>query len=155
MRHVVHLFPTFRVLATKFTGDGKFIVSGSADMNLRVWKTNASEILGPVRTHIRRFVTVFFQTTRAEKETQAYRGKLKEKFGHMPEIQRIARHRHLPSYIRNQTQQRLIATTAETRKQKRRVANNPRLNKETPLKSSMIKSVEVEPEAKRLSHGEI
>ena len=38
-----------RVITVAWSLDDKYIISGSDEMNLRVWKANASEKLGVVR----------------------------------------------------------------------------------------------------------
>ena len=37
-----------RIFCVKFTPDSKFVLTGSDDTNIRVWKANASETLGVV-----------------------------------------------------------------------------------------------------------
>lgn len=133
-RDVYHGKRMQMVLATKFSGDGKFIISGSADMNIRVWKSQASEVLGPV--------------SRNERAALDYREKLKSKFAQMPEIKKIAQHRHVPRYIKNQTQQRVIISQAESNREANRQKYNPNQAKMKPLKERMIQTVEVEPEKK-------
>lgn len=55
----VHLIPFYRevyhtkrmqhVICVKWTSDSKYIMCGSDEMNIRLWKANASEKLGVVR----------------------------------------------------------------------------------------------------------
>lgn len=40
------------VICVKWTADSKYIMSGSDEMNIRLWKANASEKLGVVRDPI-------------------------------------------------------------------------------------------------------
>lgn len=65
--------------------DSRFILTGSEDTNLRIWKSNAS---APIGTLLPR-----------EKEKIAYNDKLKKKYKFNREIKRILRHRHLPKFI--------------------------------------------------------
>lgn len=37
-----------RIFAVKFSGDSKYVLTGSDDTNIRIWKANASEQLGIV-----------------------------------------------------------------------------------------------------------
>jgi WD repeat and SOF domain-containing protein 1 len=37
------------VFAVRFSGDGVYVFSGSEDMNVRIWKAEASAQIGPVR----------------------------------------------------------------------------------------------------------
>ena len=65
-----------RVFTVKFTGDAKYVVSGSDDTNVRLWKANASEKLG--------------RELPQERAANDYRNTLKKRFAHMPEIRRIS-----------------------------------------------------------------
>lgn len=99
-----------RVFAVKFSGDATYVFSGSDDMNVRVWKANASEQLGTLLPR--------------EKHKQAYNKALVERYKHMPEIKRILRHRHLPTSIYKAAKTRRTIIDAESRKQKRRVQHS-------------------------------
>lgn len=74
-----------RVFCVRFSGDGSYVFSGSDDMNVRVWKADASEQLGV--------------TLPREKHKAAYNKALVNRYKHMPEIKRIVRHRHVPAAI--------------------------------------------------------
>lgn len=65
--------------------DNRYIVSGSEDTNIRLWKANASD---PLKTLLPR-----------EKQSLAYSAKLKNKYKHSKEIGRILRHKHLPRIL--------------------------------------------------------
>lgn len=47
-RDVYHTKRMQRLTSVKWTLDNKYILSGSDEMNIRVWKARASEKLGPV-----------------------------------------------------------------------------------------------------------
>ena len=49
---VYHTKRMQRVIAVKWSLDNKFILSGSEEMNLRVWKANSSAKLGVVRNFV-------------------------------------------------------------------------------------------------------
>lgn len=66
-----------RVSSTIFTNDARFVVSGSDDGNLRVWKANASEKLGVVNAR--------------ERAAIEYRGKLVERWKMDKEVGKVAR----------------------------------------------------------------
>jgi DDB1- and CUL4-associated factor 13 len=66
--------------------DAKYVLSGSDDGNIRLWRANASERSGIL--------------TSRERQKLQYNEHLKEQFKHMPEIKRIARHRHVPKPIK-------------------------------------------------------
>ena len=47
-RDVYHTKRMHRVQTVQWSGDNKYILSGSDEMNLRLWKANAAEKLGIV-----------------------------------------------------------------------------------------------------------
>ncbi|KAK4461110.1 WD40-repeat-containing domain protein [Cladorrhinum samala] len=85
-RDMYHTKRMQRVFRAQWTMDAKYIVTGSDDGNVRLWRANASERSG----------------VKSAKQRQAleYNKALKERYGHMPEIRRIDRHRHLPKVIK-------------------------------------------------------
>lgn len=82
--------------------DNKYIYSGSDEMNIRLWKSNASEKLGTVRPR--------------ERAKLQYQEALKEKFAAHPQIKRIAKHRHVPKGVLNATKKHRIIRDKEVRK---------------------------------------
>lgn len=48
-REVYHTKRMQHVITVKWTSDNKYILCGSDEMNIRLWKANASEKLGVVR----------------------------------------------------------------------------------------------------------
>ena len=76
-----------------YSMDSRYIVTGSEDTNVRIWKSHASDSIGPLLPR--------------EKEKLLYNEKLKKKYKYNGEIKRILRHRHLPKFIlkRKQTKQ--------------------------------------------------
>jgi DDB1- and CUL4-associated factor 13 len=109
-REVYHTKRMQRVMAVKWSLDNKYIVSGSDEMNLRLWKAKASEKLGLLRPR--------------EKEQQDYNDKLKEKFKFFPEIKRIKRHRHLPKAIYNAHKEKRIMKSSKQRKEANKRAHS-------------------------------
>ncbi|KKA27114.1 hypothetical protein TD95_005198 [Thielaviopsis punctulata] len=85
-RDVYHTKRMQRVLSAEWTPDSKFLLSGSDDGNIRLWRANASKREG-------------VQNTR-QRQALEYNQSLIEKYGHMPEIRRIQRHRHVPHVIK-------------------------------------------------------
>lgn len=75
----------YRVNSVLYSMDSKFILSGSEDTNLRIWKSNASD---PLKTLLPR-----------EKEKLAYYDKLKKKYKYNKDVKRILRHKHLPKFL--------------------------------------------------------
>lgn len=106
-REIYHTKRMQRVFSVNYTLDNKFIVSGSDDSNLRLWKANASEQLGQL-------------TTREESATR-YRQALLNRYKHMPEVSRIYKSRKVPKVIKKQTAQATIMKASADRKQANRV----------------------------------
>ena len=77
---VYHTKRMQRVLATAFTADARFVLSGSDDGNVRVWKANASEKLGIV--------------TARERSAIEYRNALKGRWKMDAEIGKVQRYAH-------------------------------------------------------------
>eukprot|EP00249_Psilotum_nudum_P018715 c26930_g1_i2 orf=2-484(+) len=109
-REVYHTKRMQRVFCVKFSGDATYVISGSDDTNVRLWKANASEQLGVLLPR--------------EKHKHAYMNAVKERYKHLPEIARIDRHRHLPKPVYKATKLRCIMYDAEKRREKRRRAHS-------------------------------
>jgi WD40 repeat protein len=77
-REVYHTKRMQKIFAVKFSMDGKFVLSGSDDGNVRLWKANAAEKLGVL--------------TVREKNTLKYNDALHERYQHMPQVHRITRY---------------------------------------------------------------
>ncbi|VDP09087.1 unnamed protein product [Soboliphyme baturini] len=86
-REVYHTKRMQRVRCVLWSSDDRYILSGSDEMNIRLWKARASEKLGPL--HIR------------EKRAFEYAEKLKDKYRYHPEVNRILRHRQVPKHVYN------------------------------------------------------
>lgn len=89
-RDVYHTKRMQRLFVTRFSTDSKYIFSGSDDGNIRIWRTKANERSGP--------------KSAKKRSKEEYDEKLKERYANMPEIRRIARHRHLPLGIKKSTE---------------------------------------------------
>lgn len=90
--------------------DSKYILSGSEDTNVRLWKSHASDAMKPLLPR--------------EKEKLAYYDKLKKKFKHATEVKRILRHRHLPKYVVKKKKVKQIQKVSKHRKMENVRANN-------------------------------
>ena len=66
-----------RVFSTLYTLDSKFVMSGSDDGNLRLWKSRASDKLGILSTR--------------ELAKRQYRDTLREKWGNVGEVSKLER----------------------------------------------------------------
>ena len=129
-RDVYHTKRMQRVFSVAFSIDGSYVISGSDDMNVRVWKANASEQTGVLLPR--------------ERKRAAYYNALIERYKHMPEVKRIARHRHVPKSIYKAAKLRITMTDAERRKQKNRDAHSkPDQIKRIPArKKKIVKEME-------------
>ena len=65
-RDVYHTKRMSNVLSVLWSMDNKFILSGSNEMNIRVWKAKAAEKLGPVRI-IQLLITTYFSWHRVKR----------------------------------------------------------------------------------------
>jgi WD repeat and SOF domain-containing protein 1 len=107
-RDIYHTKRMQRVMTVLYTQDDKFVVTGSDDSNLRLWKARASEPVG-------------LQLTPREEAAMQYRAALIRKYQHLPEVKHIYRSRKVPKLIKKQTAQAVIVKEAEYRKQANRV----------------------------------
>jgi WD repeat and SOF domain-containing protein 1 len=69
-----------------FTPDNKYVLSGSDDGNIRLWRAEASSRSG-------------IKSARQRQKLE-YDDALKARYAHMPEIRRIRRHRHIPKAVK-------------------------------------------------------
>ncbi|XP_031383600.1 DDB1- and CUL4-associated factor 13 [Punica granatum] len=129
-REIYHTKRMQRVFCVKFSCDASYIISGSDDTNLRLWKAKASEQLGVVLPR--------------EKRKHEYHEAVKNRYKHLPEVKRIVRYRHLPKLIYKAGIQRRIMIDAAKRKEERRKAHSARGTVVTkPLRTRrIIKEVE-------------
>ena len=111
-RDIYHTKRMQRIFTVQYSLDTKFIVSGSDDSNLRIWKSKSNEQLG--------------QLTSREEASQQYRNSLIQRYQHVPQIRTIVKSRKIPKVIQNQTRQFQIMKESQQRKQSNRVKyNNP------------------------------
>uniref|UniRef100_A0A0P4W640 Sof1-like protein domain-containing protein n=1 Tax=Scylla olivacea TaxID=85551 RepID=A0A0P4W640_SCYOL len=106
-RDVYHTKRMFKVSCVLWSGDNKFILSGSSDHNVRLWKSKSNEKMGIMRAR--------------ERSAINYAEELKRKYGHFPAIRRIARHRHLPKHIYNAKNEQQIMRESRARKDANRL----------------------------------
>ena len=103
-----------RLFCVKYSMDANFILSGSDDGNIRLWKAKSSKRLGIMSPK--------------EINSLNYADKLKEKFKNMPEIKRISKHRHVPKMITSIGKTKRIMQDSQKRKEsnKRMHTKNPK-----------------------------
>ena len=109
-REIYHLKRMQRVFTVNYSADDRYIVSGSEDSNLRLWKARASEKIG--------------QSTAREERAVQYRQALVRKFQHMPEVRRIHKARRVPNLIKKQTATALLQKESSQKKHDNRVKHS-------------------------------
>ena len=109
-RDIYHTKRMQRVFTVQYTLDNKYVVSGSDDTNLRLWKARASEQLG--------------QLTSREESAQQYRQALIRKYQHLPQVKQIHKSRKIPKVIKKQTQQAILQKESAERKQANRIKHS-------------------------------
>ena len=109
-REVYHTKRMQHLFCSLYSMDSRYVMSGSDDGNIRLWKANASEKLG--------------QLAPREKAKVQYNEALTKRFGHMKEIRRIARHRHVPIAIKKAGELKSTMEQSQKRKQDRRRENS-------------------------------
>jgi DDB1- and CUL4-associated factor 13 len=106
-RDIYHTKRMQRIWTVQYSADHQFIVSGSDDSNLRLWKAVANANLG--------------QATTREESAQQYRQALIRRYQHVPAVRTIVKSRKIPKAIRNQTEQARIQKESAQKKQAQRV----------------------------------
>eukprot|EP00808_Paulinella_micropora_P000403 g24884.t1 len=117
---VYHTQRMQRVFSVKWSSDTKYVMSGSDDHNVRVWKANASERTTLVMPRQRR--------------QENYQEKLKQRFAHVPELKRIATHHRVPSAVLKARQLKHTMRKSRVRK-----AQNVRRHSKNPEKPKSAK----------------
>ncbi|KAF8452552.1 WD40 repeat-like protein [Boletus edulis BED1] len=103
---VYHTKRMQRVSSSIFTADARFVVSGSDDGNVRIWKVKASDKLGII--------------TARERVAIEYRESLKERWKHDQEVGKISRTRHLPKPVYQAAKLKRTMLEAQRVKEERR-----------------------------------
>ncbi|KAI0342518.1 WD40 repeat-like protein [Trametopsis cervina] len=103
---VYHTKRMQRITSTIFTADARFVLSGSDDGNLRMWKAKASEKLGIIDTR--------------ERAAMEYRDSLKERWKFDPQVGKISRTRHVPKPVHKAAQLKRTMLDARRVKEERR-----------------------------------
>ena len=99
-----------KVYSVMYSMDDKYVLSGSDDTNIRVWKAVANDSIKILN--------------KREEDAKNYRKKLIEKYQYMPEIKRIKNQKHLPKYIINKKKELKIRKDAKKRKFKNKELNS-------------------------------
>ncbi|KAJ7083728.1 WD40 repeat-like protein [Mycena belliarum] len=103
---VYHTKRMQRVSSALFTSDARFVLSGSDDGNVRIWKAKASERLGIV--------------TARERAAIEYRDSLKDRWKMDAEVGRVVRSRHIPRPVYQASKLKVTMLEAQRVKEERR-----------------------------------
>lgn len=117
-----------RLFSVQFSMDSNYLLSGSDDGSIRIWKSKASAKLGV--------------TNPRQEAALNYANSLKERFKSMPEIKRIASHRLLPKHIKSAS--RITQIQRESSKQKdenRRKHSKPGTVPEANIRKDIVVAV--------------
>lgn len=115
-RDTYHTKRMRRVHSCKFSEDGMYILSGSDDHGIRVWKSNST---APIRN-----------TRKSEERRMQYNDALIDRYKNIKQVRSIANHVHVPKIVRS-TQNRLKEhREAVTRKEKRTQRYGKKLKEE-------------------------
>lgn len=129
-RDIYHAKRMQRVFTVHYTLDHKYIISGSDDTNVRLWKAHASEQIG--------------QRTAREEAAVQYRQALVKKYQHLPEVKRISKSRKIPKVIKKQTAVAQIQKDSADRKHANRLKHSKpgTVQFESERKKTVVKEIE-------------
>ena len=95
-----------RCFSALFSPDSKYILSGSDDGNIRLWRSVSSSRSAPKSAR--------------QRQSLEYGDALRKRYGHMPEIRRIERHRHVPKVVKKAGEIKREEITGVKRREERR-----------------------------------
>ncbi|KAI9725144.1 MAG: rRNA-processing protein sof1 [Chrysothrix sp. TS-e1954] len=135
-RDIYHTKRQQRVWAVDWSPDNAYVLAGSDDGNIRLWRANAASRQG-MKTARQRQALEYQGMGRTlmilPATTLTFTDALKKRYAHMPEIKRIARHRHVPAVFKKageikREELAAIRRREENRRkhEKKTVGKNPR-----------------------------
>ena len=101
-REVYHTKRMQRIFCVQWSSDATYILSGSDETNIRLWKSEASKKIGKLRPR--------------EKIALNYAAKLRHRYRFHPKVRRIARHRHLPKMVYRAMKEKQIILASRKKK---------------------------------------
>lgn len=124
-RDVYHTKRMQRVTSVLWSADNNYVLCGSDEMDIRIWKSNSSQKLGIVSNFFVCILKAFMchpclsalrQKSYREEANLRYQEKLKEKYSSHPEVRRIGRKRHVPKHVLEATKERRAQMESRKRK---------------------------------------
>ena len=109
-REVYHTKRMQRLTCVAWSKDNRYILSGSDEMNIRLWKAKAWEKLGLMKDR--------------QKAALEYNEKLKEKYSAHPKIKKIVKKRHVPKHVLNAEREHKIIKESKKKKEANRRAHS-------------------------------
>ena len=109
-REMYHSKRMQHVFSVAYSSDATFVLSGSDDTNIRIWKSNASKSLG-------------IAAGREERKLK-YLDTVKKRYQHLPEIKRIINDKHVPKRIKKANEIQHIQHASERRKLSNRIEHS-------------------------------
>jgi DDB1- and CUL4-associated factor 13 len=107
--HCYHTKRMQKISSVCWSIEGGYILSGSDETNIRIWKNDPSRKIGPVG--------------KREERVQNYRKKLVEKYKFSRKVKNLKK-AHLPKYLINEKHKRQIMSESKHRKMLNMEANN-------------------------------
>lgn len=127
-REVYHTSRMQRVFCVTFNGDSTYVLSGSDETNIRLWKSRAAEKLGPTNPRQRRQLK--------------YNEKLRQQYQHHPEVKRILKHRHVPKLVYKEAKLKRIQLDSQKHKEEnRRLHSKPGAVPKVPERQKHVVTV--------------
>eukprot|EP00116_Pleurobrachia_bachei_P001438 sb/3461700/ len=105
-KEVYHTKRMQRVFCTHYSADSKFILTGSDETNIRLWKSLAWGQMGPVSAR--------------ERAAFDYNKKLIDRYSEHPQVKRIKRHRNLPKMVKSISKEHMNIRSAAKKKEDNR-----------------------------------
>ena len=142
------LFILFRVSSSIYSGDARFVLTGSGDGNVRIWKAKASDKLGVINAR--------------ERAAMEYRESLKERWKVDSEVNKVARSVFFiplnyyifwltfSSSVRSPSTRHLPKSVYQTSKLKRTMLEAQRVKEERRRKHTREGEAIPKPERKKL-----
>ncbi len=105
-RDIYHNRRMQRLFCIKFSMDSKYVMSGSDDGNVRVWKSQAAAKLGVASPR--------------EQAALNYSSALTQRYGELPEVKRVLTHRIIPKMVKSASRISQIQRDSIKRKEENR-----------------------------------